>query len=236
MPRSYRLGQRAEAKSETRRRILDAALTIYRDQGMAAASTLAVARAADVAPGTVRNHFPEAGDLAGAVLESVLGELQPPRPAIFDGVPDVGRRVRRLAESLAEFYERSEPWWRAYQREPELIGAWNSGADRFYADLDALMRAALGPLATDAEAVAVVASVIGPPTFFAMRGRGMSAGQAVELGVALTVPWLEARASGREVGGQPVQHDGRQHAEVDDQSADRARQGKRRREQRQTRE
>jgi len=197
MPRPYQLGRRAESKAETRRRIVDAATAIYRDHGMAAASTLAVARAADVAPGTIRNHFPEPGDLAGAVLQAVLGELRPPEPSLFDGIPDVPRRISRLAEALAEFYERSEPWWLAYQREPDLIGAWNSGADRFYADLDALMRTALGPLATDDEAVAVVASVIGPPAYFALRGRGLTAQRAVDICIELTVPWLEARVRER---------------------------------------
>jgi AcrR family transcriptional regulator len=197
MPRPYRLGRRAEGKSDTRQRIVEAATAIYLDRGMAAASTLAVARAADVAPGTIRNHFPGPGDLAGAVLEGVLGELRPPDASLFDDVPDVAGRIRRLAESLAAFYERSEPWWHAYQREPDLIGAWNSGADRFYADLDTLMRTALGPLASDEDAVAVVASVIGPPTFFALRGRGMSAERAVEISVDLTVPWLEDRLRAR---------------------------------------
>jgi len=59
MPRSYNLGRRAGPKAETRDRIVAAAMAIYRDHGMAAASNLAVARAADVAPATVRNHFPE---------------------------------------------------------------------------------------------------------------------------------------------------------------------------------
>jgi AcrR family transcriptional regulator len=170
-------------------------VAIYRDGGMAAASTLAVARAADVAPGTVRNHFPEPGDLAGAVLEAALGELQMPSPAIFDDIPDLAARIRRLADELATFYERSEPWWRAYQREPDIIGAWNSGEERFYADLDTLMRASLGPLATDDDAVAVIEAVIGPPVFFALRGRGVDAEKAVDYSVSLVVPWLEARAA-----------------------------------------
>ena len=58
------------------------------------------------------------------------------------------------------------------------------------------MRAALGPLSSDDVALGVVAAVIGPPTFFALRSRGMSSEAAVDLGLELAVPWLEARLTG----------------------------------------
>ncbi len=193
MPRPYQLGRRAASKATTRARIVAAALAIYRDRGLAGASNLAVAKAADVAPGTVRNQFPEPGDLARAVFEALLEELKVPTPAIFEGLDDLPARVRRLAEDLAAFYERSEPWWRAYEREPELINAWSGGVDQYYADIDRLMRAALGELSADERSVAVVASVIGPPTFFAMRARGLSSDEAVRLCLELVLPWLEQR-------------------------------------------
>lgn len=193
MPRTYNLGRRADPKADTRARIVAAALEIYRDRGLAGASNLAIARAADVAPGTVRNHFPETGDLARAVFEALLDELQVPTQAIFDGLGRLGDRIERLAHELADFYERSEPWWRAYEREPELISAWGGGVDQYYADVERLMRAALGELSDDERSVAVVASVIGPPTFFAFRGRGLSSDEAVRLCVELALPWLEAR-------------------------------------------
>ncbi len=193
MPRSYNLGRRAAPKADTRARIVGAALEIYRDRGLAGASNLAIARAADVAPATVRNHFPEPGDLARAVFEGVLEELRIPTPAIFDGAAGVAERVTRLAEELSGFYERSEPWWRAYEREPDLIRAWSGGVDQYYADIERLMRAALGELSDDEQAVAVVASVIGPPTFFALRARGLSTDEAVSLTLELALPWLERR-------------------------------------------
>ena len=193
MPRSYNLGRRAGAKADTRSRIVAAALDIYRERGLAGASNLAIAKTADVAPATVRNHFPEPRDLARAVFEGMLAELRIPTPAIFEGQTDLRDRVTRLAQELAAFYERSEPWWRAYEREPELISAWSGGVDQYYADIDRLMRAALRELSTDERSVAVVASVIGPPTFFALRGRGLASDEAVNLCLELALPWLEAR-------------------------------------------
>ena len=193
MPRTYNLGRRAAPKADTRARIVAAALVIFRDHGLAGASNLAIARAADVAPATVRNHFPEQRDLARAVFDALIVELEIPTPAIFDGIDDLGSRIERLAVELAAFYERSEPWWRAYEREPELISAWGGGVDQYYADIERLMRAGLGELADDERSVAVIASVIGPPTFFALRGRGLSSDEAVRLSLELATPWLERR-------------------------------------------
>jgi AcrR family transcriptional regulator len=193
MPRPYDLGRRAAPKADTRARIVAAAIEIYRDRGLAGASNLAIARAADVAPATVRNHFSEPDGLARAVFEAVLAELRIPTPAIFDGLPGLHARVERLARELAAFYERSEPWWRVYEREPELIRAWGGGVDQYYADVEGLMRAALGELSSDERSVAVVASVIGPPTFFALRGRGISVDEAVGVTLELVLPWLERR-------------------------------------------
>lgn len=193
MPRPYNLGRRAAPKADTRARIVAAALEIFRDRGPAAASNLAIANAADVAPATVRNHFPEAGDLARAVFDGMLDELQVPTPAIFDGIDGLAERVDRLARELAALYERSAPWWRLYEREPDLIRAWGGGVDDYYAEVEWLIKASLGDLADDERSVAVVASVIGPPTFFALRARGLASDAAVRLCVELAVPWLERR-------------------------------------------
>jgi AcrR family transcriptional regulator len=193
MPRHYNLGRRAAPKADTRARIVAAAREIYRDRGLAGASNLAIARVADVAPATVRNHFPEPDDLTRAVFEAMLVELRIPTPAILDGPGELRGRVERLARALAAFYERSEPWWRAYEREPDLIRAWGGGVDQYYADIERLMRAALGELSSDEQSMAVVASVIGPPTFFALKARGLSSDAAVRLSLELALPWLERR-------------------------------------------
>lgn len=193
MPRSYDLGRRAVPKADTRARIVAAALEVYRDRGYAGASNLAIARAADVAPATVRNHFPEPEGLARAVFEVILGDLGVPTPAIFEGLAGTHDRVKRLAHELAAFYERSAPWWRLYEREPELITVWGGGVDSYYADVDSLIRAALGELAEDERSVAVVAAVVGPPTFFALKARGLSFDAAVDLTLELVLPWLERR-------------------------------------------
>ncbi len=140
MPRRYTLGKREATKDETRARIVAAALRIYGERGVAAASNLAIARAADVAPATVRNHFSDPQDLANAAFDEVVAQLQPPTPAIFEDATGIGERVTRLASELAAFYDRSEPAWQLYRQEPDLIQAWSGGVDRYYANIDELMQ------------------------------------------------------------------------------------------------
>ena len=193
MPRRYRLGKRADLKQETRERIIAAATRVFRERGMAGTSNVTVAREADVAPATVRNHFPDRRDLANAVFDQILDQLRPPTPAVLAGADTLRERIARLASALAAFYERSEAGWQIYRQEPDLIDAWSGGVDRYYRDIDELMRTALGPLAGDETALAVVAAVIGPPAFFALRARGIASDRAVELCVDLAVPWLERR-------------------------------------------
>ncbi|MBA2756004.1 MAG: TetR/AcrR family transcriptional regulator [Chloroflexi bacterium] len=197
MPRPYALGKRTEPKNETRARIVAAAARVYRDRGAAAASNLAIAKEADVAPATVRNHFPDLQDLADAVFDEILAELRPPTPAIFDGVDGIRERITRLAKELAAFYARSATAWQLYRQEPYLVEAWSGGVDRYYRDVDVLMRSSLGPLKHDKTALALVAAVIGPPAFFALQSRGISSRMAADLCVEVMVPWLEARAAAK---------------------------------------
>jgi len=200
MPRQYRLGRRAEQQAATRRRILAAALDLYRSGGFGAATTRAVASAADVAPATVRNHFPTPRALAEAAGDQVLGDLQPPDPSIFDGLATTTARVERLTRDLIAFFERGGPWWMVIQRDPELAEAW-SGVSRSYEEGFArLVRAALGPLAGDRVATTVTSVAVGPPLHFALRGAGLSEADAVEAQLGVILPWLAAR-EGHDPGG-----------------------------------
>jgi AcrR family transcriptional regulator len=192
VPRRYDLGRRAEQRAETRRRILSAAVDLYRSKGYAATTTRAVAEAADVVPGTVRNHFPTLSDLAQAAGEQILVDLAPPDPSMLDGIATVGERVERLARELVVFFERSEAWWSLLQRDPELARAWAGVAEQYEVGFDRLLRATLGPMADDPVALVVTASTVGPPLHYALREAGLTATVAVEAQLSVIVPWLEA--------------------------------------------
>lgn len=196
MPRRYTLGRRADDQAATRARIVAAALDIYRDQGPRAATTPVIARAADVSPGTVRNHFPDRGDLDRAVADAILVVIGLPGPAIFDGLDSVIERVERLARELATFSVRSERWWQVRRSDPELIAAWAGHEQQYEEHLAMLVGRAVGPEETDPSVAAVVRTVVGSPMFYALRGAGLSADDAVGVEMAVLIPWLRGRESG----------------------------------------
>jgi AcrR family transcriptional regulator len=179
-----------------RRRILDAAIELYLEQGVSTTTMLDIARRADVAPGTVANHFGSPAALATEVTGTLLADLHMPTPDLFDGVEGLRDRIDLLVRELSAFFVRTEPWWRASQREP-AAGFWADSAARYYTDLDVLVRTALGPLASDDEAVAVIVTLFNSWVLGALQATGRSEAQAVGLVVDLLVAWLTTRGGDR---------------------------------------
>lgn len=190
MPRRYTLGKRGEAQSETRQRIVAATLRLYRDVGVAGATIPAIARAADVAPATVRNHFPGPTDLADAVTDAVLVELGMPDEAIFAGATAPIERLDRLLTELAAFYERANDWWAIREADRQASNAWAGPEARYDVRIAGLIREAIRPLGEEPAVVAVIGAVL-VQVYFAARSAGASSAEAVAIERALLVPWLE---------------------------------------------
>jgi AcrR family transcriptional regulator len=68
-------GLRARKKQQTRERIAEAARRLFLEHGFERVTVAMVARAADVAPGTVFNYFPTKEDLFYSGLENFEAEL-----------------------------------------------------------------------------------------------------------------------------------------------------------------
>jgi AcrR family transcriptional regulator len=193
VPRSYSLGKRADQVAATRRRIVDAALALYQEQSVSATTMQDVARRADVAPGTVANHFGSAEALAAEATGRILADLRMPAPDLFDGVDQVGQRIRLLIAEISAFFERSKPWYLVTLREPPGAHVWADAETRFYVELDTLVHAALGRVAVDEEAVAVVSAMLGTYVLGAIEATGRSAEDAVELLSDVITAWLATR-------------------------------------------
>jgi AcrR family transcriptional regulator len=193
MPRSYSMGKRAEAVAATRQRIMDAALALYQEQGIAATTMQDVARRADVAPGTVANHFGSTEALAAEAGQRLLSDLRLPPTAIFEGAATFEERVEILVRELSVFFERSEPWFTVWQREPGSLAAWAEVEQRYYREFQLLMQAAVGPLAEDPEIVLVAASLITPPVLGAIEASGRTSEAAADLLTSVLVAWLATR-------------------------------------------
>jgi AcrR family transcriptional regulator len=192
VPRRYTLGKRGDAMTETRDRIVAATLRIYREQGIAAATIPAVARAADVAPATVRNHFPAPGDLADAAAAAILEETRMPDATIFLGARGPIERVERLLVEVAAFFERSTGWWEVREADRAAGNAWAAPEAAYERRIAALIRAAVEPLDEDPSVVSVVGAVL-VHVYFAARSTGRSSEAAIEIERALLLPWLTAR-------------------------------------------
>jgi AcrR family transcriptional regulator len=190
MPRTYTLARRAERQAATRARILAAALDIYRERGFAAATTQAVAAAADVAPGTVRNHFPTPMDLAAAAGERILEDTGLPGLEIYEGHATVAERVGLLARELAGFFERSASWWQVREGNPDLASAWVRAETRYDDHVARLAAAAIEPGGADAATAAVVVTVVGGPLYYRLRAAGLSEDETVAVELSLLLPWL----------------------------------------------
>jgi AcrR family transcriptional regulator len=203
MPRSYRLGERTAQVQATRDRIVEAAVELYTEVGISAATMREIGVRADVAPGTLRNHFAAREDLDRAMVERLTAGLQLPDLSIFDGALTIEDRLERVIRAGAVFMEQGRRLYRMWLREPMLAGPWAAKGSEYGARWDELMRTALGPLADDEDAMAILRAVIHPSFFDSVRAGRRSTGEASALVTALVVPWFGARVRDQAQGHPP---------------------------------
>jgi AcrR family transcriptional regulator len=104
--RSYRLGRRAEASEETRRRIVEATFQLHAERGIAETSMQDIAERAAVSVGTVYHHFPSYAHAIVACGAYTAEHAPAPTAAIFAGAASREERVVRLVRALFDHYER----------------------------------------------------------------------------------------------------------------------------------
>ena len=197
MPRGYRLGEREAQVRATRDRIVEAAIDLYLEVGISAATMREIGLRADVAPGTLRNHFPTRDDLDRAMVERMASEVTLPEPSMFAGARTLEERLRRLLLAGGLFIEQARQLYRMWVREPMLTAPWTEKGAEFGRRWDELMRAALGSLAEDEASMTVLRSVLHPEFFAAMRAGRRSTDEAASLIAELVVPWAVRRAKDR---------------------------------------
>jgi len=197
MPRPYQLGERAAQIQATRQRIIEAAIELYVEVGISAATLREIGARADVAPGTLRNHFRSRDDLDRAIIDHLTASITLPDRSIFDGARTIEERLGRLIRAGAVFIDEARRMYTMWLREPMLTGSWAAKGAEFGALWDDLFRAALGPLADDGEAMAILRAVIQPSFLDALRSGSRSAEQAAALATAAVSPWFATRERGQ---------------------------------------
>lgn len=189
--RPYRLGKREASVNETKRRVLDAATAEYVINGIEKTSMQAVARRADVAPGTVLYHYPTPEDLAEAVIEVWIRDLEMPEPDLVDPDADLDERIKTLVDAVFALYERSDWTYKIYQKSPNHP-SFAKGFEMWERSLGGLMLAALGDRAGNAETMSVVSVLIDPGFRGTLLSRGLDETATREAATRLILGWLDA--------------------------------------------
>jgi AcrR family transcriptional regulator len=121
--RPYRLKKRAEAMSDTRQRITEAAMELHGTLGPARTTVSAVAERAGVQRHTVYRHFPTDDDLFAA-CSAHFDELHPwPDTETWRREADPPRRLELALGELYEFYATTAGMWANILRDAELVPA-----------------------------------------------------------------------------------------------------------------
>jgi AcrR family transcriptional regulator len=177
----------------TRARIVEAATELFIEKGISATTMREIGQRADVAPGTLRRHFPSREGLERAMVEHLTAEAPLPELTLFDGTRTIGDRLERLIHASGMFIDQAQRLYRMWVREPMLSGPWaEKGAD-YGVRWDDLIRAALGPLANDDDAMALLHAILDPAFFDRVRGAARTTDQAAGLITDMIVPWYRRR-------------------------------------------
>lgn len=190
------MGERAAQLETTRQRIVDAAIELYTDVGISAATMREIALRADVAPGTLRHHFPAREALEQAMIERLTAEIPLPDLSMFDGADTIDERLARLVLATGTFLDQARRLYRMWMREPMVTGPWAETGAAYGARWDELTRFALGSLGDDADSRAILRAISEPTLFETLRAGGArTTEQVCALITELIVPWFRARSA-----------------------------------------
>jgi len=144
-PRRYRLGRRAEAKADTRERIVAAAVELHREKGTVATSYADLAERAGVSLQTVHNHFPTLGELLPACTGMVAATAPHVTTDVFEHLAAPKDRLDALLKALLRQHVHFEPWMRWAVHEARLVPELAAGLRQGRDNLAALVARAVAP-------------------------------------------------------------------------------------------
>ena len=197
-PRKYTMDKRKAAVEETRRRIVEATLTLHAEKGAFGTSWQDIAKRADVSVGTVYKHFPSLDELIPACGELVFAISRPPSleeaPQIFADTHSLEERIGRLVSEFFDFYERGEPYLEIDFQERKLpaVQEWLA---YMRATREGFAREALRPfdLELDENTVQALGALLDFPLFKSFRLHDLPKAEAEEIVKSMLVCWIGQR-------------------------------------------
>jgi AcrR family transcriptional regulator len=193
------MDRRAAASEATRQRVIEAAVALHGERGVAATRWADIAERADVAVGTVYRYFPGYDELVPACTGHGLATLRPPTPDIFGRARSVGGRVTALVREAFGFWERAYPWMRHRECDRRAVPAVELFHHQQEARFEELVRMALGQLARRPRVVDATVSLSGFSSWAAFHDRGLPTTEAATLVSEILARWLGDAASATRV-------------------------------------
>ncbi|QEX18950.1 hypothetical protein FRZ44_42620 [Hypericibacter terrae] len=193
-PRRYRLGRRAEAKADTRERIVAAAVALHRKKGTIATRYADLARQAGVSLQTVHNHFPTLGALLPACTGMVAATAPQVTAALFEPLQAPEDRLDALMTALFAQHAHFEPWMRWAVHEARAVPELEAGIRRWRDDLAALLAKAVAPGFAGkppAEMVALLATLLDIESWLRLQSQSALSAKAANAALRHgAITWL----------------------------------------------
>jgi AcrR family transcriptional regulator len=189
MARDYKMRKRAQARDQTRERILQATMQVHDEKGVAPTTMADIAKRAGVGQATVSRHFPTLSELIQTCGQHVWVEMQPPvpqtAPALFADVETTEARLVKLIEELDSFYLRGKHRLRLASRDRELLPELNGFLTAVEAGVEALVREALAKAGEPERAVRVAILLTSFPVWLKFHELGLPAPDLADLKLRL---------------------------------------------------
>ncbi len=182
------MATRALALAETRRRILEAAMHVHDEQGMADARWEDIARRAEVSLSTMYRHFPSNDELIAACGQLTFEEFPPPDAAdaasTFTGL-EGGERLEKLVEVVFGYFERTHPMMPMVRRDIHRSRAIADGYEVIRRGIDASTTEALKPLDLSTQQEIAARALLDDRVFASFVDAGMDPSVAKQECIAL---------------------------------------------------
>ena len=159
---------------------MDATKALYLERGVTGTSIQAVAERADVARGTVVNHFGGTDGLLEAVLDRAAEEVDIPGPDLLAGAQSLEERIRRFVDLTYRFFERGTDWWQIFYREIELPAV-KARERQYYETSAALYGAAFREVAADPKVAGAVRAFVDYGPLHALRATGLTLEESIDI-------------------------------------------------------